>query len=191
MKEIIKKIPVLSNLVRQVRAIWLEKSRVPFLGSSAAYWEERYARGGNSGVGSYGRYARFKAEVINAFLATHSVDSVIEFGCGDGNQLELMHYPHYMGFDISDTTIASCKKLFGFDAKKEFRLMREYAGQIADLAVSLDVIYHLVEDEVFEGYMKTLFSASSRYIIIYSSDMDNNRGHEGTHIRHSVSLRIN
>jgi len=32
---------------------------------SNKYWEERYAKGGNSGKGSYGKSAIFKADVIN------------------------------------------------------------------------------------------------------------------------------
>ena len=73
---------------------------------SAAYWESRYAKGGSSGVGSYGRFAEFKAEVLNRFVATHSVQSVIEFGCGDGNQLALASYPWYLGYDVSATAVA-------------------------------------------------------------------------------------
>jgi hypothetical protein len=32
--------------------------------NSLVYWQERYAEGGTSGAGSYGRLALFKAEVI-------------------------------------------------------------------------------------------------------------------------------
>ena len=37
-----------------------------------------------------------------------------------------------------------------------------------DLSLSLDVIYHLVEDRVFDLHMKTLFY-SSKYVIIFST----------------------
>lgn len=50
--------------------------------------------------------------------------------------------------------------------------------------MSLDVIYHLVENEVFEKYMLVLFSAADRYVIIYASDHDANIGYRGTHVRH-------
>src|SRR5215210_4430947 len=43
---------------------------------------------------------------------------------------------------------------------KTFKLMEEYAGESAELALSLEVIYHLVEDEVFESYMRRLFGSS-------------------------------
>jgi hypothetical protein len=109
---------------------------------------------------------------------------VIEFGCGDGNQLTLAKYPAYLGFDLSETAISKCRELFAGDASKNFRSMADYKGEKADVALSLDVIYHLVEDDAFENYMRTLFASSNRYVIIYSSDSNDNRGYEGTYIRH-------
>lgn len=38
----------------------------------------------------------------------------------------------------------------------------------ADLALSIDVIFHLIEEDVFTKYMLHLFAAASRYVIIYS-----------------------
>ena len=110
--------------------------------------------------------------------------TVIEFGCGDGSQLEIAKYPRYIGLDVSETVIDSCKEKFSSDMSKTFKLMREYDGEIADLSLSLDVIYHLVEDEVFEDYMRVLFQAARRYVIIYSSDFDNKEGYAGTHVLH-------
>ena len=56
--------------------------------ASDDYWEERYSKGKNSGAGSYNELARFKAEVLNGFVQKQNIRSVIEFGCGDGNQLQ-------------------------------------------------------------------------------------------------------
>ena len=57
-------------------------------------------------------------------------------------------------------------------------------GKRAELALSLDVIYHLVEDGVFSQHMRTLFAAADRFVIIYASDSDANDEHEGRHVRH-------
>lgn len=159
------------------------KTATPFPGSEA-YWEKRYSEGGNSGVGSYALFAEFKAEVLNEFVAKHGVQRVIELGCGDGNQLLLAKYPSYLGFDVSSTAVTRCQELFKSDPSKSFRPMGEYNGEKADLTLSLDVIYHLVEDRVFESYMRTLFEASERFVVIYASDSDDNRGYEGTHVKH-------
>src|SRR5215207_6091130 len=74
------------KLVRKVRKI--TKKRPVFHGSED-YWITRYATGGNSGAGSYNKLAEYKAEVLNDFVKRHNVESVIEYGCGDGNQLKL------------------------------------------------------------------------------------------------------
>jgi hypothetical protein len=151
---------------------------------SAAYWEKRYSSGGNSGVGSYGLFADFKADVLNGFVAKLQIQTIIEFGCGDGNQLGLSKYPSYVGIDVSTTAVQKCRERFKSDTHKSFCLMAEYKGDKAALSLSLDVIYHLVEDDVFERYMRTLFDASSRYVIIYASDTDDNQRCDGQHIRH-------
>lgn len=178
------------DLARRARkAYWqlLEesKNRQRFPGS-ASYWQARYASGSNSGVGSYGPFAEFKAEVLNRFVADNSIKSVIEFGCGDGNQLCLATYPTYTGLDVSDAAVTVCRDLFRADCTKAFHLMADYDGQQAELALSLDVIYHLVEDDVYDRYMHTLFSASCRFVVVYSSNHDVNRGLKGTHVRHRM-----
>ena len=186
-KTIVKKIPVVGELARQIYAKINPppppEPAVPF-DNSANYWEKRYAAGGNSGVGSYDKFAKFKAEVLNKFVREHGVRAVVEFGCGDGNQLTLARYPKYTGFDVSATAVAMCRKRFASDSAKTFRTVDEYKGETADLAISLDVIFHLVEDAVFENYMRTLFNASSRYVIIYSSNTDDNEGFAGSHVWH-------
>ncbi len=150
-------------------------SRFP---GSAWYWEQRYRKGGNSGGGSYSNLANFKAEFLNRFVKEHHLHSVIEFGCGDGNQLSLAQYPQYLGLDVSPTIIRHCMRQFSGDKTKSFYVYDslsfcDHAGLFqADLTLSLDVIYHLLEDEIFEAYMHQLFKAGKQYVIIYSSNYD-------------------
>jgi len=151
--------------------------------SSESYWINRYKKGGNSGSGSYGKFALFKADFINKFVETNKIRTIIEFGCGDGNQLTLAKYPSYTGFDISPDAIAQCKKMFEGDPSKKFYVLSEYKGQDADLTLSLDVIYHLIEDDVFKTYMQTLFSSSRQYVIVYSSNVDSH-SLSSPHVKH-------
>ena len=181
----IKRIPVLGSVAKQIYwKIKGNRSKPEHFPGSREYWEKRYASGGNSGVGSYNKFAEFKAEILNTFVVKHGVKSVIEFGCGDGNQLLLANYPAYIGLDVSPTVIGVCKARFLTDTKKTFKLMSEYSEETSDLSLSLDVIYHLVEDEIFENYIRALFKAANRYVIIYASDSEDNAGYEGTHVRH-------
>lgn len=177
-----RRVPVIGRMVRGLLRM-RDRLRRPHV-ASARYWLDRYASGGNSGAGSYGELAQFKAEVVNGFVREHGVRTVIEYGCGDGNQLTLARYPSYTGFDISPAAIERCRKLFSGDTTKAFRLMGEYAGERAQLALSLDVIYHLVEEQVYQDYMQRLFDSADQYVVVYSSDTDENHKGQAAHIRH-------
>lgn len=157
----------------------IEKLNEQFMamGGSKVYWEERYKKNGNSGSGSYNNLADFKASIINCFLQKHTeIRSCMEWGCGDGNQLAMIEYPEYIGTDVSETALDICRNKFQKDKTKKFISMSEIKKlkkQIqVDLAISLDVLFHLVEDDVFEEYMKNLFNSANKYVCIYSSNFE-------------------
>jgi len=144
---------------------------------------KRYSSGENSGAGSYGRLAEYKAAFLNHFMETNDVNTVLELGCGDGNQLTLLNPKNYIGYDVSQTIIAKCRESFSEHQNYEFYGPKEKSKLLkCDLAVSLDVIFHLVEDDVYESYIDDLFSNSDKYVIIYSSDIDYPWGY--AHVRH-------
>lgn len=145
--------------------------------NSKKYWDRRYARGGDSGEGSKGQLALFKAEFLNRFVEENQLKNIVELGCGDGKQLLLANYPNYDGFDISFEAIQACLKMFGGDKTKRFELLakkNELEGKRGqwDLALSLDVLYHLIDQIEFEQYLRTLFSLSEKYVIIYAPDQE-------------------
>jgi SAM-dependent methyltransferase len=158
-------------------AIWRAVKRRLFPGSRA-YWERRYAGGGNSGASSFGQGAKFKARVVNEFIRKNRISSVVEFGCGDGNQLLLADYPRYTGLDVSQTAIKRCRALFKDDPTKRFllydgRSLKENDPRLkGELSLSLDVIFHLIEDELFESHLKHLFSVAKKFVIIYSTNIE-------------------
>jgi hypothetical protein len=181
-KERIKSCPFLGPLlVRAKRSCF---GGPPGFPGSQKYWDLRYKSGGTSGVGSVGELAEFKAEIINSFVSENRIQTVIEFGCGDGGQLRLARYPSYVGFDVSSQAVSRCRQIFKGDPAKSFEIMGKYAGERAQLTLSLDVIYHLVEDEVFESHMIHLFDAAEAYVIIYSSDTAENPEPQPPHQRH-------
>lgn len=155
---------------------WKRKQQQKKFKGSEQYWEGRYQQKGNSGSGSYDHLAEFKSDVLNAFVKEKNVKSIIEFGSGDGNQLKTAIYPAYIGLDVSPTAVKICDNLFKTDKTKSFYVYNSLAfcdnARLfqADLTLSLDVLYHLVEKEIFEAYLLHLFSASNKYVIIYASD---------------------
>jgi SAM-dependent methyltransferase len=175
LKRFLKCVPVVGSTAARISHLPIFK-RVRSLAfpGSAAFWESTYRQGETSGPGSYGRLAEFKAEVLNDFVRKRGVQRVIEFGCGDGAQLQLSTYAEYVGVDAAQSSIDRCSALFAHDSSKRFYLADALPQDIGifDLALSLDVIYHLVENHVFDAYMRRLFSHSQRYVIIYSSNHD-------------------
>jgi hypothetical protein len=186
-KKVIKDIPVVGPAAGKVYgALFASKpGEVKKFDGSEKYWQERYKAGGNSGSGSYAELAAFKAEVINAFVKDNAVKSVIEYGSGDGNQLVAAVYPSFIGFDVSQVAVENCRKQYAKDKTKSFKLVSDYAGETAELTLSLDVIYHLVEDAVFTAYISLLFDSSTRFVILYASNSDNqDTSPRAPHVRH-------
>lgn len=145
---------------------------------SKKYWNDRYKTGGNSGSGSYNNLANFKADIINNFVTNNQIKSIIDYGVGDGNQLKLINTKNisYTGLDVSEFIISKCKELFKHDKTKNFIHLDnvidiELKG---DLVLSCDVIYHLIEDDIYKNYMNTLFTMSTKYVMIYALDNDIN-----------------
>lgn len=155
---------------------------------SAAYWEGRYATGGDSGIGSSGEYAAYKADVLNEFVAAHDVGGVIEFGCGDGRQIERAEYPEYVGLDVSESAIESCIERFADDETKSFfpydPLRFQNNGALeAELVLSLEVLFHVIDRAEFEKALDDIFEASRRYVIVFSSNRDDPEP-DTVHVRH-------
>ena len=169
-----------NKIVSKVKSFAIKST---FRGSSD-YWNERYLSGGNSGPGSYNKLAEFKAAVLNDFVKNNGINTVIEWGCGDGNQLSLATYPFYLGIDVSEQAIAMCINKFENDDSKRFTTVINYAGDKAELAISLDVIYHLIEDDLFQSYMISLFDSAKSFVIVYSSDKEEEINSKYSHVRH-------
>jgi SAM-dependent methyltransferase len=174
----------MNTLRRKLSQVWLTLT----MHSSASYWERRYRLGLTSGSGSEGDLASYKAGVLNDFVREHDVRTVVEFGCGDGQQLALADYRQYLGLDVSAMAIELCRARFGADLTKSF-LRYDPASAVnlgaylgADLTLSLDVIYHLVEDEAYDSHLRDLFGVSRRHVVIYASN--GGGGGEPRHVRH-------
>lgn len=140
--------------------------------SSAAYWQERYRSGGTSGVGSYGKLAEFKASVLNRVFIDNEAKSVIDYGVGDGNQAKMLNLAgvEYTGLDISDTVIQKCRSLFSSQENMSFSTVQSDSElpYRADVTVSCDILYHLIEEGVYLSYMDNLFTMASKVVVIYA-----------------------
>ena len=135
---------------------------------STTYWEKRYASGRNSGEGSYNTSAKWKADNINKFIKENGIKTIGDLGTGDGNQFSLFSgYEMYYGFDVSKIIIDRVSKQFKHNLKAKFSNLIEDMP-LVDLTISLDVLFHLIDKEVYIKYIETLFSKSKEYVIVYA-----------------------
>jgi 2-polyprenyl-3-methyl-5-hydroxy-6-metoxy-1,4-benzoquinol methylase len=159
----------------------LREKNVTF--DSDEYWEARYKNHGSSGDGSYGNKAEFKGKIITDFINQRQIETIIDYGVGDGNQLKYINTTnkHYIGLDVSSTAVNLCREKFKDDSSKIFQTIADFNfSKKADLAISLDVIFHLVDDSIYASYMEHLFEMSQKYVIIHSVDNDYN---EAQHVK--------
>lgn len=154
---------------------------------SKRFWEYLYSQGGNSGPGSYNEKAKYKAKILNDICAEFSIKSLLEFGSGDGNNLSYYTIENYCGLDVSETAVDLCKNKYKDDPKKTFiHYNPNYFKPedfMTELTISFEVIFHLIEDNVFEKYIYNLFMSSKKYVLIFSSN-DNDMTDPAEHVKH-------
>lgn len=139
--------------------------------SSKNYWEDRYKRNGNSGLGSYGDESIFKSNYINDLIKNKSIKTITDLGCGDGNQISLLNgFEKYFGYDFSTSALVKAKNK---NTDNVYEFIDEISVlPVSDISMSLDVTYHIIEDELFNNYLNDLFSKSDKFVLIYSVDED-------------------
>lgn len=133
---------------------------------TAAYWENRYATGGNSGAGSRGKTAKAKAVAVNKYVALHRITSVLDIGCGDGYVAKMLRVPDYLGVDISPAALELARAR---NAGKLFELLGDQAPRECHL--SFEVMHHLITEEEYQAHMALLFSAQ-HHVLVWATDFD-------------------
>ncbi len=107
--------------------------------------------------------------MINGLVTSNSLDTVLEFGCGDGNQLSYYSLQNYLGLDVAEKAVELCSEKFADDPSKRFRLIRP--GEDVDfgrfdLVMSLEVLMHVVDEGDFLWTLDNIFRHSDNYVVI-------------------------
>lgn len=131
------------------------------------YWEERYKGGGTSGKGSVGAEKEWKWSVIDRYGAR--LDDVIDVGCGDLSFWDARPLPErYIGIDISPTVIERNKTKL-----PNLKFICSSADRLLDIGRSrtvlcLDVLFHIMDDDVYEKILENLAAYSSGLIFVHT-----------------------
>lgn len=148
------------------------------------YWKNRHRKKRGTwqavGRGSIGRLADWKVQCVNELVAATGAISMIDIGCGDGRLAQSFKVPDYLGLDVSGHPLEEARARVG--GRRIWRFERydpeEHLRETADVAISLDVAFHLVDDALYRRHLEHLFGAARRAVGIYSTDFDGPpRGH--------------
>lgn len=147
------------------------------------YWDDRYKSGRNSGDGSYGEEAKYKALIVNEIIKMTNSKHIQEIGVGDGNNLLLYHIPdYYIGYDISQEAISMCWQKFSGKTNYLFTADKNQIAYNADLNLCLDVLFHQVEDDLYQETLDFLFKYNAKFVLIYTFNTNDNTG-MGMHMK--------
>lgn len=135
--------------------------------ASADYWHRRYRKGGTSGRGSTGPLLEWKADRINQAVRDLGATSVLDIGCGDGQLASRLRAPGYLGVDAAPAALKLARKAA---RRKTFQRLADDL-EPRDLHLSVDVMFHLVDDADYRRHLDLLFSAD-RYVIVHATDFD-------------------
>ncbi len=138
---------------------------------SRSYWDRRHAEqsalraGGNIGLDEASNamlYAVRGARLVEAMGSTTSAAlprRVLDAGCGNGHFSRLMaSFGHRVdGIDTSPTALGICRSSAGPRESYHHSALSEWAPPyLYDVVVSIDVLYHIMNDEEWEASVRNL-----------------------------------
>lgn len=177
---------VMDNLSRHLVALGQDEF------DAADYWRARYRAGGDSGAGSSGQLLQYKADFVNKFVDANAVKAVLDHGCGDGrlaSKLDMVE--QYIGYDVAHTALEqfakNCPKGAG-PQRVDAVILKDGMELMAQLGLSLDVIFHLTDDVEYHRHMERLFDWATKYVIIYAPDKEDD-GSNPVHIKYRKFTR--
>lgn len=140
-------------------------------------WEDRYVNKGNSGFGSYQKdLYDYKLGFVRDVITQYNIKTVFDYGCGDGHVVSEIiagrDVDSYIGIDLSPYIIEQNRKKY---KDKIYYTLEEYnfdQKETFDLVISLDVIYHIMEEAFYYETLSKLFELSKKYVLIYAVDKD-------------------
>jgi hypothetical protein len=130
------------------------------------YWDKRYASGGTSGCGSIGKLRDIKWCWIKKFVAP--VTDIIDVGCGDLSFWEGRAIPDgYVGIDGSGIIIEKNKRQHPNNIFYQAQ-SSEPLGLSASVVFCFDMLFHIMDDDIYWKTIHNLCSMSNEYIFIYT-----------------------
>jgi len=164
---------------------------------TANYWERRYSSGGMSNTQDvvdqhvfptlYKWRSVWLRHIFKHATAEGRPLSVLDLGVGDGRQAFNIlcggQVESLTGLDVSWFTVHALENRLNSDRPlgcadmdvywyDGFILPQEIHGLTFDVTLSLQVVFHLLEDALFERYMALLFMLAREVVVVHAPDID-------------------
>jgi len=164
----------------KTRPILLKKGEVEIKSNKYVFWENRYKKGGHSGSERKGIPRWWKWKQIKKYT---DANDVIDVGCGDLDFWKGRNVEKYIGIDVSPSLIKQNMK-----KRPNWKFMLG-GGEITHDISSQDVfcmemLYHIMDDDVYVQILKNLTKYSKRYIFILNwtrNPIERLERHKGHH----------
>jgi len=130
-------------------------------------WDNHYKSGGKSGDPlDYAKARDWKHNIIAKYCDIKS-NSIIDIGCGDLQFWQGRKPAKYIGVDISQTIIDSHKLKYP-DRTFICASSDKTLDISADMVMCFDMLWHIIDDEVYMKTLENIKKYSKRYIVIYT-----------------------
>jgi hypothetical protein len=125
----------------------------------------------NSGLGSRGQLAKFKADFVSKFVKDNNIQTLIDFGCGDLYNSSMIEVPSYLGVDIVAHNMPDNPRANTFEAVVS-RFDEFECEEPADMVLCMDVLYHILpgEQDYLKAALENMLKSTKKYLVIYAQD---------------------
>lgn len=130
------------------------------------HFENRYYKKLGSGKGSVGQLREFKHKILNQYLINYNKFRFVDFGCGDLSFWHGKPPKYYTGIDFArNIQKENAEK---FDREFITSNLAEVKGLFGEVVICFDVLFHILDEEVYFKILRNICNTSSKWIFIYT-----------------------
>lgn len=141
--------------------------------TGVGYWDDRWVNGPEC-PGSVGDQAMSKAAWLNSVIYDLDVRSLVDWGCGDGSQAALVNVGMYVGVEVAPSAWEAASVALA--TRDNCCIVLAPPGQSitirADMAVSMDVVFHLTADHEYEEWLARVFGSATKFVAVHGTDYE-------------------
>ena len=145
------------------------------------YFNSRSLKGHKSGWGSVGQWGELKRSMLDFIWP---FESMLDIGCGDMICLSsfkpfVNNRFSYFGIDGSSSIIAKAREKYPLHLFYQATISELIKGDLNkkyDVIVCCDLLFHIIEEDLYEQFLSWLFGSSARHLLLTYLRVDEEEG---------------